>query len=123
MRANKSPGLADYSKRRLAAQNKITLWERELVAKLKADLRLAAAEKEIARLKTLVRDLQKTVELQTAKRELEKKKSPKVSESHPVAQRGKAVESTSSGSDGDKVWVEGYTRKDGTKVKGYWRRK
>ena len=22
-----------------------------------------------------------------------------------------------------KIWVEGYTRKDGTKVKGYWRRK
>lgn len=32
---------------------------------------------------------------------------------------GAAPESSNSG----KIWVDGYTRKDGTKVKGYWRKK
>lgn len=137
MRANKSPGLAEVSKRRLIAQNKITLWKREFPARLKADQRLVAAEKEIAQLKSLVVDLQKTIEVHMAQAKLERGREAKVigkvagtrpptlSSQHSESSSRQSTSSDSTASDNHSgmVWVPGYTRKNGTHVKGYWRRK
>lgn len=41
----------------------------------------------------------------------------------PVFEPAPRAKLNFSSDDSDRIWVEGYTRKDGTKVKGYWRKK
>jgi hypothetical protein len=118
-RAAKSSRLADASKNKLAAHNKIALLERKYRDEIRLNAVYASAMNDVSRLKKLVDDIAGEIKAKLAKAEREKKEQEKARHDAQVAEY-----STGSGSGGGgTVHVKGYTRKDGTYVRPHTRRK
>jgi hypothetical protein len=118
-RAGKSSRLAEATKNKMSAHNKIAILERKYRDEIRGDVKYAAVLDNVSRLKRIIDDLGRQIKEQLAKAEQEKKERERAMHESQVA---RSSGSHSSGGAGT-VHVREYTRKDGTHVRAHTRRK